>query len=180
MGSWLTTDWSKLFTPRMSLPEILVRGTLIYLALCLLLRVFLKRQAGGLSLSDVLVVTLVAGLCRNPLVADDYSITDGLLMVLTVLVWSYVLDWLSYHVRLIHRLSHAPRLHLIHDGATLEENLRRELMTHAQLESKLRAAGVHRPQEVADAYLESDGQVTVLKKDPPASTSLWAEQAHED
>src|SRR5438067_1385224 len=41
----LSVDWAQLFAPQMSLPEILIRGTLIYLALCLLLRVVLKRQA---------------------------------------------------------------------------------------------------------------------------------------
>ena len=35
-----------LFRPRMSVLEILIRGTLVYLALCVLLRVVLKRQAG--------------------------------------------------------------------------------------------------------------------------------------
>jgi hypothetical protein len=39
-------DWGRLFTPEMSLPELLVRGSLTYLAVCLLLRVVLKRQAG--------------------------------------------------------------------------------------------------------------------------------------
>src|SRR5207302_6352796 len=95
-------DWERLFRPEMSLPEILLRGTLIYLALCLLLRVVLKRQAGKVSLSDLLVVSVVAGVCRNPLVRDAYSVTDGVLVVATVLAWGYALDWLSYYVPLIH------------------------------------------------------------------------------
>src|SRR5947199_9261897 len=99
-------DWQALFTPKMSLLEVLVRGTLIYLAVCLLLRVVLKRQAGKVSLSDLLVVTLVAGVCRNPLVRDAYSITDGVLVVATVLSWSFALDWLSYYVPFIHMLLH--------------------------------------------------------------------------
>src|SRR5437763_13627526 len=98
------TDWRQLFTPVMSLPEILIRGTLIYLALCLLLRVVLKRQAGRVSLSDLLVASVVAGVCRNPLVRDAYSVPDGVLVVATVLAWSYDLDWLSYDVPLLNIL----------------------------------------------------------------------------
>src|SRR5262245_22074137 len=52
-------DWGRLFTPHMTLPEILIRGTLTYLALCLLLRVVLKRQIGKVSMSDLLVVSIV-------------------------------------------------------------------------------------------------------------------------
>src|SRR3954452_11213099 len=130
------TDWQRLFVPKMSILEILVRGTLIYLALCLLLRVVLKRQAGKVSLSDLLVVSIVAGVCRNPLVRDAYSVTDGMLVVATVLAWGFALDWLSYHVPLIHSLLHSPPVPLVRDGQVLPENLRRELMTESQLSGK--------------------------------------------
>lgn len=71
-------NWHKLFVLKFSVLEILIRGVVIYVALCLLLRVVLKRQAGKVSLSDLLVVTIVAGVCRNPLVADAYPLPDGL------------------------------------------------------------------------------------------------------
>src|SRR4051794_25990782 len=150
-------DWGRLFTPLMSLPEILIRGTLIYLTLCLLLRVVLKRQAGKVSLSDLLVVAIVAGVCRNPLVRDAYSLTDGVLMVATILGWSFVLDWLSFHVGLVHKVLHPPPVQLIRDGQVLEDNLRRELMTHRQLDAKLRGKGVSSPAEVAEAWMEGNG-----------------------
>jgi uncharacterized membrane protein YcaP (DUF421 family) len=158
------TDWGRLFTPEMSLLEILVRGTLTYLALCLLLRVVLKRQAGKVSLSDLLVVSIVAGVCRNPLVRDAYSVTDGVLVVLTVLGWSFALDWLSYYVPLIHRLSHPSPVALIRDGQVLKENLEHELITGSRLNCELRKAGVRGLAEVAEAWMEGDGHVSVIKK----------------
>jgi uncharacterized membrane protein YcaP (DUF421 family) len=106
MASFFSTDWSRLFIPEMSLPEILVRGTFVYLSVVLALRVILKRQAGKVSMSDLLVVTIVAGVCRNPLVRDAYSITDGILVILTVLGWSFALDWLSYYIPFVHVLFH--------------------------------------------------------------------------
>ena len=161
------TDWQRLFIPEMSLLEILIRGTFTYITLCLLLRIVLKRQAGKVAMSDLLVVTLVAGVCRNPLVKDAYSITDGMLVVATVLIWSYLLDWLSYHFTLIHGLLHSPAVPLIRDGELLHENLERELLTENQLCSKLRRKGIRQPKEVAEAWMEGDGHVTVIKKDEP-------------
>jgi uncharacterized membrane protein YcaP (DUF421 family) len=158
------TDWERLFTPEMSLPEILVRGTLVYLALCLLLRVVLKRQAGKVSLTDLLVVAVVAGVCRNPLVRDAYSVTDGVLMVATILGWSFALDWLSYYVPFIHKLLHPPPVPLIRDGQVLQKNLQRELMTESQLTSKLRLGGVRKPTGVAEAWMEGDGYVSIIKR----------------
>lgn len=164
MGFLWKTDWGRLFVPEMSLLEILIRGTLIYLALCLLLRVVLKRQAGKVSLSDLLVVSVVAGVCRNPLVKDAYSITDGVLVVAVVLFWSFAVDWLSFYVPVIHKLTHESPVLLIRDGQVLKENLRRELMTESQLQCKLRRVGVKEPAEVAEAWMEGDGQVSVIKE----------------
>jgi len=158
------TDWERLFVPEMSLLEIFIRGTFTYLGLCLLLRVVLRRQAGKVSMSDLLVVSIVAGVCRNPLVKDAYSVTDGMLVVATVLGWSYLLDWLCYRFPFIHRLLHAPPVPLIHDGRVLDDKLECELMTETQLRSKLRRHGVREPTEVAEAWMEGDGHVTVIKK----------------
>src|SRR3954469_2068793 len=90
-------DWHALVVPKLSVLEILIRGAAVYVGVCLLLRMVLKRQAGKVSLSDLLVVTLVAGVCRNPLVADGYSISDGLGVVTVVLLCSYAVDLLCYH-----------------------------------------------------------------------------------
>src|SRR5262245_57321386 len=120
----------------MSLLEILIRGTFTYVGLCLLLRVVLKRQTGKVSMSDLLVVTIVAGICRNPLVKDAYSVTDRLLVVAVVLAWSYLLDWLSYRVPAIHDVLHSKPVLLIQDGKVLHESLEHELMTEGRLQSK--------------------------------------------
>ena len=67
-------------------------------------------------MTDLLVVSIVAGVCRNPLVRDAYSVTDGLSMVAVVLAWGYALDWLSYRVPAIHKLLHPEPVVLIEGG----------------------------------------------------------------
>lgn len=181
MSDWLRTDWSRLFVPEMSLPEVLVRGTLVYVGVVLLLRVILKRQAGKVALSDLLVVAVVAGICRNPLVRDAYSVTDGLLVIVVVLFWSFAMDWLSYYVPLIHKILHPKPVPLIRDGVVLEGNLKHELVTDSQLHCQLRRNGVKDVRQVEEAWMEGDGQVSVLRKakggeaNEPASTNGAAE-----
>jgi uncharacterized membrane protein YcaP (DUF421 family) len=43
-------------------------------------------------------------------------------------------------------------------------------MSETELATKLREHGVTDPHEVAKAYIEPDGQVTVLKKSPSSSS----------
>jgi uncharacterized membrane protein YcaP (DUF421 family) len=44
--------------------------------------------------------------------------------------------------------------------------MRIERMSEMELQTKLREHGVQHPSEVERAYMEPDGQVTVLKKNP--------------
>ena len=48
----------------------------------------------------------------------------------------------------------------------LWRHLRQEFVSETELKTKLREHGVTDPHEVAKAYMEPDGQVTVLKKTP--------------
>jgi uncharacterized membrane protein YcaP (DUF421 family) len=164
-------DWGRLLVPQLSLLEMLVHGVATYLGLCLLLRVVLRRQAGKVGLGDLLVVMLVAGICRNPLVADAYSLTDGLGVVAVVLGCSYLLDAASYYLPLVKRFMEAAPVQLIRDGRILSDNLHHEMMTESQLRSKLRGHGVGEPGAVAEAWMEGNGEVSVLTKADEGATT---------
>lgn len=159
-------DWAKVLLPRTPLLEILVRGSVTYLALFALLRFTFKREAGAASISTMLVIVLIADAAQNAM-ADDYaSVTDGLLLVSVIIGCSFLLDWLSSRVRQMRTLTHPAPLLLVEDGRLLEENLRREIVTEEELWTQLRHQGVRTLDEVERAYLEGDGQVSVLKRTP--------------
>lgn len=163
MDSLLSIDWQALFAPQFSLLEMVVRGVAVYLGVSLLLRFVLKRQAGKIGLSDLLVVMLVAGVCRNPLVADAYSITDGLGVVAVVLGCSFLVDAASYHIPWVRRIINPEPVLLIRDGKVLEESLQREMMNEAQLLAKLRGHGTNDISQVAEAWIESSGDISVVR-----------------
>ena len=60
-----TVDWLKVFLPDQPVIEIVVRGSAMYLAMVLLLRVVVKREAGTLAITDVLVIVLIADAAQN-------------------------------------------------------------------------------------------------------------------
>jgi len=155
-------DWAELFVPRTPLLETFVRGTAIYLALFLLLRLVLKREAGAVGITDLLVLVLLADTAQNALAADDASIPDGILLVGTIVFWAYALDRLGYHVPLIERLVHPQPLPLVKDGQLLRRNMRQELITEGELMSQLRIQGVATVADVAAAHMEGDGRISVV------------------
>ncbi|AIE83775.1 hypothetical protein OP10G_0407 [Fimbriimonas ginsengisoli Gsoil 348] len=97
--------------------------------------------------------------------ADYHSITDGLLLVLTLTFWNYAMDWLGYHFKAIDRLLEPPPLLLIKNGQMLRRNMRQELITVDELMAHLREEGVDDVNSVRAAYMEGDGQISVLRKE---------------
>ncbi len=131
-------DWKHMLTPTVPPLELIVRGSVMYLAIFTMLRVILRRQAASITVPDLLLITLLADAAQNGM-SDDYSsITDGLIIVLTIIVWSYLLDRLAYHYPLIGRFVHPPPLPLIKDGHMLRRNMRREFVSEDKLWTQLR------------------------------------------
>jgi uncharacterized membrane protein YcaP (DUF421 family) len=53
-------DWTSLFGLSISLLEMLIRGSVIYLGLVVMFRLLMKRESSSLGITDLLVVVLVA------------------------------------------------------------------------------------------------------------------------
>jgi len=154
-----------LFVPSVSLAELFLRGSLMYLFILFLMRVF-RREAGTLSIPDLLVVVLVADAAQNGMSANYRSVTEAFVLVGTIFAWDYALDWLSSRSRAVHRLVHPAPLPLIEDGQILRRNLRQELLTVDDLLGQLRAQGVNDVGEVKRSFIESDGHLSVIKYQP--------------
>jgi uncharacterized membrane protein YcaP (DUF421 family) len=159
----LNLDWQEIFTPTTPLAEIVLRGTVVYLFLFIVLRV-MRRQAGGLNITDLLLVVLIADAAQNAMSSEYKSITEGIILVATIAAWDYALDWLGYRVPKLRRLIHPESLLLIQHGLMLRNNMRRAMLTEEELLAQLREQGVESPSEVKSCALEEDGQLSVVKK----------------
>lgn len=165
MEGFLDLDWESIFGFQTPVLEIVIRGTLMYLILFLLLRFVLKRETGGVGISDLLLVVLLADAAQNALANDYRSITEGVVLVVTILFWNYALDWLGYHSEFFQRLVHPPPLALIEDGKLNRQNMRKELITQDELMGLLRENGVENVEAVEKAFMEGDGQISIVKKE---------------
>jgi uncharacterized membrane protein YcaP (DUF421 family) len=157
-------DWATLFLPSLNIGEIFLRGSAVYLFLFFLLRI-LRRQAGTIGTSDLLVIVLIADAAQNALASQYQSITEGLILVTTIVFWNFFLDWLGYRYPLVGRLIRPSPLLLIKHGRMQKRNLRKELITDQELIEQLREQGIEEIEEVKESYLEGDGRISVIKFD---------------
>jgi uncharacterized membrane protein YcaP (DUF421 family) len=157
-------EWKNLVLPTIPLLEIILRGSVMYLALFTLLRVTLKRQGGTLGMTDLLLIVLLADASQNAMAGEYKSLPDGIVLVATIIFWSYALDWLSYKSPRLQRLIEPPPLLLVKNGQLLRQNLRRELITEVDLKGQLRQQGISDIEKVKEAYIETDGRISVIQR----------------
>jgi uncharacterized membrane protein YcaP (DUF421 family) len=156
-------DWTGLVEPH-RVAENVIRASSIFLLLFLLLRIMPNRRTGSVGTADMLVVVLLATVVNGALNRDVTSLTDAVVMVATIITWSFIIDILTGHVPLFRRLLHSAPVAVVRDGKILARNLRREFMTEDELRAQFRLQGVENERDVARAYIEHDGRVSVIRK----------------
>ncbi|MGQ0443747.1 MAG: DUF421 domain-containing protein [Beijerinckiaceae bacterium] len=159
----MSIDWTSVFLPAIGIAEVILRGSIMYLGLFAILRFMARRQAGQFGPADLLVIVLIADAAQNGLGKEYGSVTEGLTLVMTIVGWEYLIDWISWRFPSVRPVLNAPSLTLIRDGRVIPESLRREMLTEDELESQLRHKEVESFSQVKLAILEGDGRVSVIK-----------------
>jgi len=157
-------DWGNIFVPTESLPEIVIRGTILYFVMFAFLRIF-RRQSGSIATADLLVVVIIADAAQNGMIGDAKSVTEAVLLIATIFGWNFLLDWLGYKSKFFERLLEPKALQIVKDGELLWRNMRREMITKDEVESQMRENGIEDLSEIKSACMENNGNFSFIKKD---------------
>jgi uncharacterized membrane protein YcaP (DUF421 family) len=157
-------DWNQMFAFTVSPLELFVRGTISYLFLFVIFRFVAHRDMGSMSVSDLLVLVIIADASQNAMSGEYKSLTDGAVIVMTIIGWNMLINYLSFYFVSIRRIVIPRPVLIIKDGMKQQANLQREKITEDELDEMLREHEIESMSEVKRAYLEADGQITILKK----------------
>lgn len=164
----MSVDWADLFRFSVSPAELVVRGTAMFLFLFVLFRVVIKRRIGSIGMADLLVLVIIADAAQNGMAGEYRSVSDAFVLVGTIIGWNHLFDWLAWRSPALRRLLEPRPLLLVDRGRVLWRHLRIEFVSEDELKAKLREHGVTDPAQVEKAYLESDGEVTVIRRSDAA------------
>lgn len=159
------TGWIEMLAPSVPVLEIFTRGTVVFLALVVALRVVGQREVGGLGMNDLLVVVLVVEAAGVGIRGESSSLGDSAILVATVLGWSVAVDALTYRWSWLARLVKASPKAIIRDGVFDRRVMHREFMTRDEVLSQLRLHGITEPEVVHRAYIEPNGMISVIRRD---------------
>lgn len=144
--------------------DIVLRATAMFAFLYVLIRLLGKRELGQMTPFELVLLIVMGDLIQQGVTHNDFSLTGGVLAICTFAFWALLLSWTTYlFPKAKDLLDGAPRV-IVRDGALIEENMRRDRLTRAEILSEMRLAGIARLSEVAWAILEPQGKISFIAK----------------
>lgn len=145
--------------------DIVLRASVIFFALYLLVRLLGKRELAQMTPFELIVLVVTGDLIQQGVTHNDFSLTGSLLAVSTFAFWASVLSWLTYLSRRAERILDGEPHVIIRDGEILKSNLRRDRLTLSEIESEMRLAGIPHVRDVAWAIVEPRGRISFIPRD---------------
>jgi len=158
-----------------TLLEKIIRPILIYGFLVLLLRVFGKRELAQLNPFDLVVLLSLSNTVQNAIIGDDNSLAGGMIGAVTLLVTNYIVVRFLFKHRRLDEVFEGKPATLIRDGHLRKDEMARELITVAELQSVVRRQGFDGIHEVENCVLEPGGAFVIKRKSPPTDEVRHAE-----
>jgi len=168
--------WTDLFTPGEPIVAKVVRTLIVYVFLLLGLRLAGKRELGQFNPFDLVVLLVLSNTLQNAIIGSDNSISGGIIGAALLLVVNYiVVRFLFLHPK-IDRIAEGDAVVLVLHGEMLEDALKKQLITKAELMSAARRQGIDSLNEIECARLEVGGALTFVLKHP-TSEEFWRKDA---
>src|ERR1700674_4255221 len=86
----------ELWTPSFPLWHFILRGSVIYGAILLLLRLGGKRQVGQMATGEFVAILLISNAVQNAMNGGDNSLTAGLVLATVLILLSVAAAYLAY------------------------------------------------------------------------------------
>jgi len=157
-------DWSSVFGLTMNPLELVARGSAMFWFLYALFRFVLRRDVGSIAMADILILVIIADASQNAMAGEYRSVSDGMVLVGTIVGWNVLVDWLAYRYAWLRRILEAPMVVLVRNGRMQRNAMKEQLMSVDELRAKLRDAGIEAVSDVKLATFEANGDFTVIRR----------------
>jgi len=158
--------WKDMFVLAVPILEKILRPICVYVFLIVGLRLSGKRELVQLNPFDLVVLLTLSNTVQNAIIGEDNTVTGGIIGATSLLIVNYLVVRFLYKHRALDQFIEGRADILIEDGKIKTQNLKRELITIAQLEAAARKQGFDTLSEVQECVLESGGTITFLGKKP--------------
>jgi uncharacterized membrane protein YcaP (DUF421 family) len=144
--------------------DIVLRAALAYAFITFLMRVVGRRELSTMAPSDLILLVVLGDLIQNGVTQSDYSITGVVLATTTIGLCAVATSYLVFKSKRASKIIEGDPVIIVQDGRPIENNMRGDRITLADVMEEARAHEIERLDQVKWAVLEATGQITFIKK----------------
>lgn len=154
-----------MISPSLPVLEIVLRTMIVYVSVFGLLRIAGKRELGQMSVSDLVVILVIANAVQNSLNGGDTSLTGGLVSAATLVAMNLLIDRFGKRIPVFSRFVVDEPTLLFQEGKPIMEHMERENISIEEIEMSAREHGILDLEQVSAAILEPDGSISIIPKE---------------
>ena len=143
--------------------ESVIRGLVMYLILLAVFRLAGKRTLSETSSFDLVLLLIISETTQQAMVDSDHSLTNAVLLVMTLVTADIGLSLWKQHSRIVQRVVDPPPVVIVQDGRLLPGPASAERIDEQEiLAAARRQMGLENMGQIRFAVLEGSGQITVV------------------
>jgi len=142
---------------------IFLRSLILYVVTFLVIRLMGKRELSKVQPFELVIIILIADLASSPMASPGISIFDGIIPIITLLICYVIFTFLIKSSNKVQEVVCGKIVVIIENGKILEEELKNQQYTIADLMSQLRKKDIFKIQDVKYAIIETNGDLNVIK-----------------
>jgi uncharacterized membrane protein YcaP (DUF421 family) len=144
--------------------DLVIRATVVFFFVFLVTRIAGRRELGSMEPFDLILLVVLGDLVQQGITQSDNSVTGTLIVISTIALLSVLVSWLSFRSARVRLIAGGEPIVLVKDGEVIEQNLRRERLTRADIEEEARQQQVMLISDIRWAILERNGSISVIPK----------------
>jgi uncharacterized membrane protein YcaP (DUF421 family) len=144
--------------------DIVLRATVIFAFVLILMRVLGRRELSDLQPFDLIILVVIGDLVQQGVTQNDFSMTGAILAVGTIGILSVATSWFSWRFPRARPILDGLPVVLLEDGKPILGNLKRERITIEELAAQARIQQIDALDKIRWAVLETNGKVSFIEK----------------
>jgi uncharacterized membrane protein YcaP (DUF421 family) len=145
--------------------DAVLRGASVYLILLVIFRISGRRDLSKITIFDFVLLLIIAETTQQALLGEDWSITNSVLLIITLLGINLGLALWKQRSRILGQLIDGLPVILVDDGNLLYDRMRKSQVDESDILTAARESrGLERMEQIKYAVLERSGGISIIPK----------------
>lgn len=142
-----------------------VRSAVIYVALLIFLRLAGRRTLMQITSFDFVLLLIIGEATQNALLQNDSSVTNALLVIVTLISLDIALSYVKLRVPVVARWMDGLPMIIVRDGRPLKDLMVKARVSEVDVLSAARESqGLERMEQIKCAVLEPTGSISIIPR----------------